>query len=115
MNARRFIGAVLAPHHAEDAEFGDRGLAVAEKLLDLLVFLGREAVLPENLRRKGRSQRGGHGRSFYCRISEGRRVARGQPPLYLLSRALLLRFCCHEINRRGNGGAHRSRENGPGE
>jgi hypothetical protein len=61
MYARRFIRAVLAPHHAEDAEFGECRLALAEKLLDLLVFFGREAVLPESLRRKGRGQRGSHG------------------------------------------------------
>ena len=45
MHARRFIGAVLAPHHAEDAQFGDSRLTSAEKLFDLLVFFRREAVL----------------------------------------------------------------------
>ena len=74
MHARRFVGAVLAPHHAEDAEFGEGGLASAEKLLDLFVLVGRKAVLPEDLRRKGRGQRGGHGKSFYCRISGRGRV-----------------------------------------
>ncbi len=32
VHARGFVGAVLAPHHAEDAEFGQGGLASAEKL-----------------------------------------------------------------------------------
>ncbi len=73
VHARRFVGAVLAPHHAEDAEFGERGLAPAEQLLDLLVFVGREAVLPEGFRGKGRGQGSGHGKSFYCRISERRK------------------------------------------
>ena len=55
MHAAGFVGAVLAPHHAVDAEFGEGGLAAAEKLLDFLVLVGRKAVLPEGLRRKGRS------------------------------------------------------------
>src|SRR5208282_4019714 len=38
VNARRLIGAVLAPHHAEDAEFGGRGLPSAEQVLDLFEF-----------------------------------------------------------------------------
>ena len=49
MHARGFVGAVLAPHHAEDAQFGDGGLASAQQLFDLLVFVGREAVLPDDL------------------------------------------------------------------
>src|ERR1700722_13514897 len=68
MDARRLVGAVLAPHHAEDPQFGQRWLAPAEKLLDLLVLVRGEAVLPEGLRRKGRGQGSGHGKSFYCRI-----------------------------------------------
>src|SRR5260370_21515555 len=68
MHARGLVGAVLAPHHAEDAQFGERGLASAQKLLDLVVLLERESVLPEGFRRKGGSQRGGHERNFYCRI-----------------------------------------------
>src|SRR5205823_10350021 len=68
MHARRFVRAVLTPHHAEDAKFGERGFAAAEKLLDLLVFIGREAVLPEDFRRKGRDQGSSHGKRFYCRI-----------------------------------------------
>ncbi len=68
MHTRGLVGAMLAPHHAEDAQLGERGLASAQKLFDLVVLLERESVLPEGLRRKGRSQRGGHGRNFYCRI-----------------------------------------------
>jgi len=60
---------VLTPHHAEDAEFGKRGLAAAEKLLDLLVFVWREAVLADSLQRESGGRRGWHGRQFYCRIS----------------------------------------------
>ena len=49
VHPRRFVGAVLAPHHAEDAKFGERGLASAQQLLDFFVFVGREAVLPDDL------------------------------------------------------------------
>ena len=68
MHARRFIGAVLAPHHAEDAELREGGFASPEKLLDLLVFIRGEAVLADRLQRKSRGRRGWHGRHFYCRI-----------------------------------------------
>ncbi len=44
----RFVGAVLAPHHAENAEFGDVGIA-AEDLLDARVFLARYAVFGGDL------------------------------------------------------------------
>src|SRR5208282_4131372 len=60
VNARRFIGAVLAPHHAEDAEFGARGLASAEQVFDFFEFFRSEAVLPDHLRRNGSDRRGGH-------------------------------------------------------
>ena len=39
MDADRFIGAVLAPHHAENAKFGDVRIA-AEDFLDARVFVG---------------------------------------------------------------------------
>ena len=68
VHARRLVGAVLAPHHAEDAEFGERGFASAEQLFDFFVFVGREAVLPDDLGSNGRSGRGGHMGKFYCRI-----------------------------------------------
>ncbi len=44
MNAAGFVGAMLAPHHAENAQLGEIGLA-AENFLDARVFFGREAVL----------------------------------------------------------------------
>ena len=50
MNAGRFVRAVLAPHHAENAEFGQRRLATAEQLLDFFVFLRRDAVFPVSSR-----------------------------------------------------------------
>ena len=49
MDARGFVGAVLAPHHAEDAEFGEVRIA-AEDFLDARVFVGGEAVLGGDLR-----------------------------------------------------------------
>src|ERR1022692_5067888 len=52
---------MLAPHHAEDAKFGERRLASAEQVLDLFVLVGSKAVLPEGLRREGRSHGSGHG------------------------------------------------------
>ena len=55
---------MLAPHHAEYAEFGERRLALAEKLFDLFVFLGSKAVLPEGLRRKRGSHGTGHGEAL---------------------------------------------------
>src|ERR1022692_594788 len=61
MYAGRLVGAVLAPHHAENAEFGDSGLTSAEKLFDLLVLFGREAVLPDDLRSDDKSRGSGHG------------------------------------------------------
>src|SRR5271165_4681094 len=60
MHTRRFVGAVLAPHHAENAKFGNGRLAAAEKLFDLLVLVEGEAVLPERLRRKCRAEGSSH-------------------------------------------------------
>src|SRR5579864_2897294 len=61
MHARRFVGAVLAPHHAENAQLGDGGLTSAEKFFDLLVFFRREAVLADDFWSDGKSGGGGHG------------------------------------------------------
>ena len=47
MNARRFIGAVLAPHHAENAELSARWLAPTQQRFDALVLLQRQAVVAE--------------------------------------------------------------------
>ena len=69
VNARRLVGTVFAPHHAEDAEFGERGLALSKKLLDPLVFVDSEAVLPEGFRREGRSHGGGHGETLLSHLA----------------------------------------------
>src|SRR5260370_42226937 len=61
VDARGFVGAVLAPHHAEDAKLGKCRLASAEKLLDLFVLIEREAVLPEGLRGKCKCRGRSHG------------------------------------------------------
>src|SRR3954454_3531966 len=52
MNARRFIRAVLAPHHAEDAEFGQGRLA-AEPFQNALVLVLRQTVVLNTLGRDG--------------------------------------------------------------
>jgi hypothetical protein len=44
VNARGFVGAVLAPHHAEDAQLRKRGLA-AERLQDAVVFFRRDSMV----------------------------------------------------------------------
>ena len=44
MDLAGFVGAVLAPHHAEDAQLGDVGIA-AQNFLHARVFGSREAVL----------------------------------------------------------------------
>src|SRR5258708_32006503 len=51
---------MFAPHNAEDAKFGSRGLASAQQLLDFFEFFQREAVLPDHLRGNGSDRRGGH-------------------------------------------------------
>src|SRR5580765_5829136 len=45
----RLIGAVLAPHHTENTEFGDVGVA-AENLLDARVLVARNAVFGGDFR-----------------------------------------------------------------
>ncbi len=52
MDARALVGAVLAPHHAEDAEFGV-GRFAAEQGDDFLVLRGRELMLLDQLRCDG--------------------------------------------------------------
>src|SRR5262249_50820477 len=44
MDFARFVGGVFAPHHREDAELGDVGIAPKD-LPDARVFLGGHAVL----------------------------------------------------------------------
>src|ERR1019366_113503 len=62
MDARRLVGAVLAPHHAEDAEFGEGRLASSQQLLEFFILLGREAVFPDKLLGNSQSWGGGHGK-----------------------------------------------------
>src|SRR5580658_5769963 len=69
VNPRRLVGAVLTPHHAEDAEFRQRGLALSKELLDPFVFIESETMLPENLRRKGRSYGSGHGETLLSHLA----------------------------------------------
>src|SRR5262249_16315200 len=45
-----FVGAVLAPHHGEDAKFGDVGIT-AENLLNAPVFLVTDAMFGCDFRR----------------------------------------------------------------
>ena len=52
MHPRRFVRAVLRPHHREDAELRHVRLPPHD-LLDLLVLLGRQIVLRYDLRRDG--------------------------------------------------------------
>src|SRR6266498_4275258 len=59
VHARRFVRAVLAPHHAEDTEFGPRGFASAQQMLDFLEFVSREPVLPDRLGCNDRYSGGG--------------------------------------------------------
>src|ERR1019366_1465085 len=47
VHARGFVGAVLAPHHAEDAQFRERRLAT-ESLQQAVVFLGRDSVVTKH-------------------------------------------------------------------
>ena len=50
MDAAGFIGAVLAPHHAEDAELGEAGVT-SQDFPDARVFIGCKPMLGRNLRR----------------------------------------------------------------
>ena len=45
---------MLAPHHAEDAQFGERGLA-AKQVKDLLILVGRDAVVSKDFGSDGNS------------------------------------------------------------
>ena len=68
--ARRFIRAVLAPHHAENAEFGERRLASAKQLLDPLVFVECYAVVAQNFGSDCRGRQSAHVGKFYFLISK---------------------------------------------
>ena len=49
MDAARFVGAVLAPHDAENSEFGEVRVA-AQDFTDTVIFLGGEPVLGNQFR-----------------------------------------------------------------
>src|SRR5207237_2619276 len=53
MNARGFIGAVLTPHHTENAELRERWLAPAQQGLDAVVFVERQPVVTQNFGSNG--------------------------------------------------------------
>ncbi|VXC43279.1 hypothetical protein SPHINGO8AM_130159 [Sphingomonas sp. 8AM] len=50
MDAARLVAAMLGPHHREDAEFNQIGLA-AERVEDTVIFLGGQAVVGDDLGR----------------------------------------------------------------
>ena len=87
-HAARLVGAVLAPHHREDAELGQRRLA-AEDAEQPLVLVGLEPVLGDDLGRDGGLGFGIHpeglggrnrlalGRAYSRRADDCRAVARG--------------------------------------
>ena len=54
MGAGGFVGAMLAPHHAEDAQLDHAGLA-AHQPQDAVIFGVRKPVLADDLRRDGSS------------------------------------------------------------
>jgi hypothetical protein len=54
-----FVGAVLAPHHGEDAELGDVGIA-AEDFLDAGIFVAGDTVFG-----------GDFGSDFYFDLGDG--------------------------------------------
>ena len=68
MHARGFVRAVLAPHHAEDAQFGDSRFASAEKCFYLLVFFRREAVFADDFWSNGKSGNRGHGEALLSHL-----------------------------------------------
>ena len=47
VHSRRLVGAVLAPHHAEDAQLGERRLA-PERLQNAVVFFWRDSMVAEH-------------------------------------------------------------------
>ncbi len=67
MNPRRFVGAVFAPHHAEDTELGQRRFTPTQQGFDPFVFLHRQPVISQSF---GSDSQGrcGHVGKFYCRI-----------------------------------------------
>ena len=68
MNARRLIGAVLAPHHAENSQLRPRRLAPAKQFFNPLVFISRQAVVTQNFGSDRRSRQGAHVGNLYFLI-----------------------------------------------
>src|SRR5262249_38919474 len=52
VHARRLVRAVLAPHHTENTQLGQRGLAT-KQVEDFLVLVRRNAVIADNFGRNG--------------------------------------------------------------
>ena len=94
MHAAGLVGAVFAPHHAVDAQFGERG-HTPQRRLDAAVFIRGDAVLGQQLRgyrnRLGNDCRGGSGHHDYlhCRTA----FTFGQLPNGVKSRSHAA--CCH--------------------
>src|SRR5581483_6445579 len=67
VHSRRFVRAVLAPHHAENSEFGQGRLAAAEQRFDTVVFFRSESMFTQDL---WSDVQGGssHVGKLYCRI-----------------------------------------------
>src|SRR5215471_19651672 len=57
MSTRRFVGTMLAPHHAEDAQLRERRL-VAQRALNSRVLVRRDAVVGTDFRSNRGSMRG---------------------------------------------------------
>src|SRR5882724_430563 len=73
MHARRFIRAMLAPHHAENAQLRQRRLS-PKRNLDPLIFFRRDAVVFDHFRGNGGSVYRGHGgTSIFARKPESYR------------------------------------------
>ena len=94
MHARRFVGAVLAPHHAEDAQLGDGRLAPAEKLFDFLVFFRREAVLADDFWSDGKSGNRGHGETLLSHLPRVEERSFPVAPIIFFYRGNLAPFLC---------------------
>ncbi len=71
MHAGGFVGAMLAPHHREDAQFDEIGLAV-QKPLDARIFVRRKPMLANDL--------WGDGRHRPPAVSRGPRPRSTPPP-----------------------------------
>ena len=79
VDPRRLVGAVLTPHHAENAEFGDCRFATAEQSFDFFEFVEGKAVLPDQLGSYAQGRRSGHGETLFShlrvRVDSGKSAA----------------------------------------